>query len=182
VTLRLPPLREREGDIQLLAHYFLDKYGRKYEKPPMELSAAARELMLSYHWPGNVRELEHVVASAVIAADCVILPQHLSLPGLADLGAVDLERTAYQHLGSRVLDAPDGQAGDRVFEVNFSCNLTRPVDLKRIRNEVAAESEGLIIAEAQKRLSLKRTELAAFLGIDPKTLRSKVAGDHNRGA
>jgi len=68
VTLRLPPLRERIGDIPLLADHFLKKYARQYKKPLAALEATAVQLMQNYAWPGNIRELEHVIEQAVVLA------------------------------------------------------------------------------------------------------------------
>jgi PAS domain S-box-containing protein len=67
--VHLPPLREREGDIPLLAQYFAHKYaaslGRKIEKIPAGLMTGLQR----YHWPGNIRELEHVIERAVILSE-----------------------------------------------------------------------------------------------------------------
>jgi two-component system, NtrC family, response regulator HydG len=63
VTLRLPPLRERRGDIALLARHFLDRFG-----PRKQLSPRALETLTAYAWPGNVRELQMVIHRAAILA------------------------------------------------------------------------------------------------------------------
>ncbi|RIK58272.1 hypothetical protein DCC62_29505, partial [candidate division KSB1 bacterium] len=59
IILRLPPLRERSGDVPLLADHFLKKYVEVYRKSLAGFEPAAMQLMQKYHWPGNVRELEH---------------------------------------------------------------------------------------------------------------------------
>ena len=61
----LPPLRERYGDIALLAHYFL----HKADGPAMHLDSAALKKLESYSWPGNVRQLENVLQRAQIMCD-----------------------------------------------------------------------------------------------------------------
>ncbi len=66
--LRLPPLREREGDISLLAHHFVEKYAKKNSKEIVGLGRNALEALEKYHWPGNVRELENVIEHGVIMA------------------------------------------------------------------------------------------------------------------
>jgi two-component system, NtrC family, response regulator HydG len=63
VTLRLPPLRERKGDIPLLARHFLDRFG-----PKKQLTPAALDALAVYGWPGNVRELQMVIHRAAILA------------------------------------------------------------------------------------------------------------------
>jgi two-component system, NtrC family, response regulator HydG len=66
VVLRLPPLREREEDIPLLAHHFLERYAARNNKRLDGFAPIAMERFLAYSWPGNVRELEHAVEHAVI--------------------------------------------------------------------------------------------------------------------
>jgi two-component system response regulator HydG len=67
--LFLPPLREREGDIELLVDHFLAHFRRVHGRPGLELSDAARNKLLAYRWPGNVRQLRNVMDSAVVMAD-----------------------------------------------------------------------------------------------------------------
>lgn len=69
VEIRLPPLREREGDVPLLANAFLREYTRKYNRHVDGISNEAMALLLKYQWPGNVRELRYSVERAVILAD-----------------------------------------------------------------------------------------------------------------
>ncbi len=66
VTLGIPPLREREGDIALLAEHFLDELCEEHGKPPMTLAAETLRAMVGYSWPGNVRQLKNVLESMVI--------------------------------------------------------------------------------------------------------------------
>ena len=66
VTLRIPPLRERQDDTPLLAHHFLEKYAKKNNKQVKGFSPLAMDMLLKYAWPGNVRELENVIERAVI--------------------------------------------------------------------------------------------------------------------
>ncbi len=66
VTLTLPPLRERQGDVPALAQFFLERHSRDAKRPGMVLSAAALEALTQYPWPGNIRELDNVIARAVV--------------------------------------------------------------------------------------------------------------------
>jgi len=61
VVLRIPPLRERPGDIPLLVDYFREKWGKHHGRAPRRFSPAALEALVKHDWPGNVRELEHMV-------------------------------------------------------------------------------------------------------------------------
>ena len=66
VELRLPPLRERRGDLQLLADFFLGEFNRELGKKVEGVSADAMQAFMEYPWPGNVRELKHALERACI--------------------------------------------------------------------------------------------------------------------
>jgi two-component system response regulator HydG len=66
ITLTLPPLREREGDIPLLAHHFLEIFKKKNSKEVKGFTQEAIEVMLQYSWPRNVRQLENAIERAVV--------------------------------------------------------------------------------------------------------------------
>jgi two-component system response regulator GlrR len=66
ISVRLPPLRERLGDLEMLAAHFLTSYAREYGKPYRGLTPGALNKLLAYDWPGNIRELENVLAGAVV--------------------------------------------------------------------------------------------------------------------
>jgi len=68
VTIQLPPLREREEDIPLLAQHFLRKFAVENQKEITGFSPEATDFLLKYEWPGNVRELENAIERAVILA------------------------------------------------------------------------------------------------------------------
>jgi Nif-specific regulatory protein len=78
--IRLPPLRERQGDIPLLCEHFLARYTQEYRKAVAGFSQAALDLLGSYAWPGNIRELENEVQRLVIQSepDAFIEPDALS--------------------------------------------------------------------------------------------------------
>ncbi len=69
VSLRLPPLRERGGDVALLSQAFLRRFAAHFERPDLSFDPAALRAIERYHWPGNVRELENRIKRAVIMAD-----------------------------------------------------------------------------------------------------------------
>jgi DNA-binding NtrC family response regulator len=66
ILLHLPPLRERGGDIGLLAEHFLRRFSSKYGKGTRRIDDRARQALMDYPWPGNVRELSHVIERAVL--------------------------------------------------------------------------------------------------------------------
>jgi DNA-binding NtrC family response regulator len=84
IPLHLPPLREREGDVRLLAEEFLRSFAREQDKAITGLSEGALEYITTYRWPGNVRELKNSLERAVILAKgetievSDLLPRHLA--------------------------------------------------------------------------------------------------------
>ncbi len=85
IAIVLPPLRERNGDVALLAQTFLKKYGQGREKPLRGFDREALAILETYPWPGNVRELQNVIERACALADgetitAQDLPEHLRSP------------------------------------------------------------------------------------------------------
>ncbi|MBN2062272.1 MAG: sigma-54-dependent Fis family transcriptional regulator [Deltaproteobacteria bacterium] len=66
MSINLPPLRERRGDIPLLIGYFIDMFNKKLTRDIEGLSSEATPLLMGYSWPGNVRELENVIERAIL--------------------------------------------------------------------------------------------------------------------
>jgi DNA-binding NtrC family response regulator len=82
VTITVPPLRERESDIPLLAQHFLEMFAQRRGRPVKRLAPDAVALLSGYRWPGNVRELEHVIerATALSSSETLLpddLPSHV---------------------------------------------------------------------------------------------------------
>ncbi len=69
LSITMPPLRERESDIVLLAKYFVDSFCRENKMPKLTLSSAAQTKLLKYPFPGNVRELKAVIELACVMAN-----------------------------------------------------------------------------------------------------------------
>ena len=108
--VRIPPLRERQGDIPLLVRYFGQKYARRMKKPIDTIPAKAMAALTEYYWPGNVRELENFIERAVIlspGADLQVpfaeLKQRPKLtatlsPTIASAGPATLEHAEREHI------------------------------------------------------------------------------------
>jgi two-component system, NtrC family, response regulator AtoC len=117
VTVHLPPLRQRQEDIPLLANHFLRKYSEANHKLITHITPEAQELLCSYDWPGNVRELEHGIERAVtLTMNNCLLPEDLppklqrpvSPPRLGDSQPLlSLEELEKQHIQA-VLRATQG--------------------------------------------------------------------------
>jgi DNA-binding NtrC family response regulator len=92
LSLDLPPLREREGDLPLLAQYFLNRFHRR-GNAPTRLSPAAWSALTAFGFPGNVRQLGQAIAHAIImASDAEIEPRHLPGEITAGPGAITVAR------------------------------------------------------------------------------------------
>lgn len=78
VTLTLPPLRERDEDIVLLARHFIERLSKEIGKNVKYIDEAALGLLVGYDWPGNVRELQNIIERAVLITEgSTIFPRHL---------------------------------------------------------------------------------------------------------
>jgi DNA-binding NtrC family response regulator len=112
VTVRLPPLRERLEDLELLVAHFLSKHAARAGRAPPELAPEANETLARYSWPGNVRELENVIERAVaISKSGVVLvsdlpPEVTAGPRAAPGGGGDLvaDRPTLEELERRYID------------------------------------------------------------------------------
>jgi DNA-binding NtrC family response regulator len=68
IEINIPPLRDRQADIPVLANNFLKKYNHKYQRNINKISAPAMDKLLAYQWPGNIRELDHLIERAILMA------------------------------------------------------------------------------------------------------------------
>ena len=136
-SLPLPPLRERPGDIALLASHFAGLAARRLGRRPSGFTPEARRCLAAYGWPGNVRELRNAIERAVVlCADGLVRPE--------DLPEAVLEKTAEK-------SAPDATYHARVNEAK-----------RRILRKALAAADGKP-AEAAQRLGLNRTYLHRLL-------------------
>jgi transcriptional regulator with PAS, ATPase and Fis domain len=81
ISIKIPPLREREGDILPLAEWLLDKHAAESTRAPPQLSGEVKQALRRYPWPGNVRELSNVMERCVLLAGDIVglcdLPEEL---------------------------------------------------------------------------------------------------------
>ena len=97
--IRVPPLRERPGDIRILAEHFVDRLCKDLKKQTLMLSTIAVEALEQYRWPGNVRELQNSIERAVIlAGGDTIHPQHFNLSFQESSPAVPSEASPWDKL------------------------------------------------------------------------------------
>lgn len=96
ISIHMPALRDRKGDIPLLVEYFLDKTRFSPSSPPAQISEDAMQLLENYEWPGNVRQLENTIEKAVIyARGGIITREHLLLPNDSAAEDSDSENSFY---------------------------------------------------------------------------------------
>jgi transcriptional regulator with PAS, ATPase and Fis domain len=80
MPIALPPLRERRGDVALLASFYIDQFNREFRKKIRGMTPAAVSLLEHYQWPGNVRELRNAIERAMLLVDRSYLePQDFTL-------------------------------------------------------------------------------------------------------
>ncbi|HEX8852989.1 MAG TPA: sigma-54 dependent transcriptional regulator, partial [Pyrinomonadaceae bacterium] len=124
VEIALPPLRERQTDIPLLALYFLDAHARRYRKQLSGFDEAALQSLARYAWPGNVRELNHAVERAVLmarsgsvtAADLGLDTQREAQRGLEEMSLDEVE----SYLIKKTLARFDGNVGQAAEALGLS--------------------------------------------------------------
>lgn len=73
IRIEVPPLRERDEDVLILADFYLNKFASKYGKQGLRMNQSAQERLMSYKWPGNIRELLHTIERAVILSEGNVL-------------------------------------------------------------------------------------------------------------
>jgi DNA-binding NtrC family response regulator len=145
----VPPLRDRPGDIPILARYFADRFCRDLKKKPLVFSPDATEQLQTYRWPGNVRELQNCIERAVILADGdAILPRHLHLS---------------------FVESPGPEPPPSPWE-QIDLSGTLPEATRR----VVAEAEKRKIAQALGEADGNRARAADLLGIPFRLLQAKL--------
>jgi two-component system nitrogen regulation response regulator GlnG len=151
VPVRLPPLREREGDVVLLARHFTAKYGEQLRGRAVSLTRDAEPLLLGHAWPGNVRELQNVIQRALLK----LAGPRLAAKDLAGLlpAASGVERG----IGGMVEALLDG----------------KPPEGGRYQAGLRAV-EGPLIAAALARTKGNQLRAAELLGMNRNTLRERM--------
>jgi len=133
ISINLPPLREREDDILLLAHYFLRLFNEEHKKKIRRFSSSTVSFLKSYSWPGNVRELRNRVQRAVIMSDAAAIYP-------ADLGCEQEEnadrpqttqniislREARNILERDLIDAAIERNSDNIQKAALELGVSRP--------------------------------------------------------
>jgi two-component system NtrC family response regulator len=157
VEVRIPPLRERREDVETIAAHYLDSYRKKFSKPNLEFSAAARAMIREYPWPGNVRELVNVIERAVLLCkDDSIEPQHVPIqPPAGARRTATLRRCE----GQLELELPTG-----VVTLDEVERALIEATLKRTRGNVsrAADLMGVSRGALRNKIARHKIDVRAF--------------------
>lgn len=153
ISLHLPPLRERAGDIVLLAHSFVQEFCRENNKVQKSLSRASLELLSRYSWPGNVRQLRTAMEHGVVMSENdVIAPE--DLPDY-------LRDTSSLHGGGVSQPLQSG------LHTEFGLDFTPSFNLQWVEQQT--------ILRALQHTGGNRSAAAELLGINRRTLQRKLA-------
>jgi transcriptional regulator with GAF, ATPase, and Fis domain len=148
IVIRIPPLRDRPGEIPVLADHFLRQFNMEYGRSTV-MSAETRRAFTDYAWPGNIRELENAVRRMVVLGSAPARPEPVM----------------------------DAEAGLTVpARASFSSPPTGPMSLKTIAREAAREAEVAVIMAALDRVKWNRTKAARLLRVSYRTLLYKIGG------
>lgn len=144
LSLHLPPLKEREGDIPLLCEHFIQKFNKELNKDIKNISKQALEFLKKYTWPGNIRELESIIYEAIVMSET----QHIEEANLP-----------MRVKGNKLEDDEPFESGKSLNETVIK--LTEKVERK-------------IIEKTLREAGWNKTKTAQKLGFSRKTLYNKM--------
>jgi len=167
VSVRVPPLRDRPEDVELLLEHFVRKYSRRYDTGAGDIPDDVRELFRRHSWPGNVRELENLVRRIVVMGDArCIVPDLLGAPALAPVEGAPLPvplpaaSQSAAEIFERMGILPAG-AGDEIA-------------LKDVAHKARIAAEREAIAHVLRRCAWNKRRAAVRLRISYKALLYKI--------
>lgn len=158
IPMELPPLRDRKGDIKVLADYFVDKYSTINNKPLPGIDEDVYKLLANYNWRGNVRELENIIERAVLLCDGKLIRVNNLLMNPVSINKVKSGESSQAEVATVESAVNAGQDGTVELKVGISM----------------AEAEKQMIFETLKHTKGNRTKAAEILGISIRTLRNKL--------
>jgi two-component system response regulator HydG len=148
LTVELPPLRERAGDVEVLARHFVEQLTHEHGTRPKRLPPETLQAMSTYYWPGNVRELRNAIEGALVLEESdIILPEHIrirrrySVPSpLAVDGQPPAAAILLPHAGlslrdaeKQLIEATLKLAGHNQSEAARMLRISRPTLARKIR-------------------------------------------------
>jgi len=167
IELRVPPLRDRLDDIEMLAGAILARIAARTDGVATRLSPAALAALQRHRFPGNVRELENILERAVaLAGDDVLMADDLLLPGPDVDLALDAEPSVVDDAADGSADAAAASDGDATYDMVDGVPSSLPAFLD--------EQERNVIRAALARTRYNRTAAAQLLGITFRQLRYRM--------
>ncbi|MCB1800315.1 MAG: sigma 54-interacting transcriptional regulator [Gammaproteobacteria bacterium] len=163
--IRLPPLRARQGDVPILARYFLNAANQEYARN-VSFGAGAVEVLDGYPWPGNIRQLENLIKRAVLMSVDATIPRDLVKQILVDEDGVNSPDSTKLHGTDHGYHPPAQPAYHSEVADNMPNGLRPYV---KVRGD-----EGQQIAEALRRHQGNKTRAAMSLGMTPRQLRYRI--------
>jgi transcriptional regulator with PAS, ATPase and Fis domain len=148
VNITIPPLRERKEEIPIFVEYFLEKYGKKYQRRVNPLSDELIKVFSQYHWSGNVRELENVIQRFIVLGNEKAIIEELSpVTGIDSIP------------GKKTKVVPPKKSWP---------------SLKEVHRDAIKKAESEIILKALETTNWNRKKAANILEINYKTLLYKI--------
>jgi len=165
VTIYLPPLRQRKGDIPLLVEYFIRKFNAEFELNIKQVSAELMAHLIQYQWPGNIREMENAIQIAMIMSKKEVL----SIEDFPLLAAESAESPTKDVLSKE---------GDfeTLFKNALGLTLEDPAVVKDAAyfQSMASGFEKFLIKTTLEKTKGNQLQAAAILGISRNTLRLRM--------
>ena len=149
IPIKVPPLRDRAGDVNLLANHFIEKYSAKMKKDISRISSYALDFLNQYTFPGNVRELENLIERSVaLSSTNIILPESLTIS---------------THKRRRWIEG----IKDRRFDLE---EVDKGVDL----DEILFSIEGAYLRKAMEVSGGNKSRAAELLGMNLRSIRYRI--------
>jgi two-component system nitrogen regulation response regulator GlnG len=163
-TIKLPPLRQRGDDIDLLTDYYLARFAAEFKRPVPVVPAETRELLRRYPWPGNVRELQSTLKQGLLKmSGGVLLPDFLPIVKKPQAAAAPTEAA-----GAPAGPAPPALDWDRFIAERLEAGS------RELYAECLATMERQLLTRTLERTGGNQLRAAELLGITRGSLRHKL--------
>jgi transcriptional regulator with PAS, ATPase and Fis domain len=174
IPFYIPALRERTEDIEVLAHFFVEKYSALNNKNIDGLTEEAISILLAHDWPGNIRELENTIARAVLMSRGGTIEAHDIFMDEAGF-MVALERNSIGLTQSKTEASKEIRVCENQPISEIPIILENEGSVEGLPLMTIEEMERCLIGKALHETSGNRTHAAKLLGISVRTLRNKLS-------